>query len=123
MSTDDLEVARRFLDALAAAAKTGDRTALYPLLSPDIQWETPQRDLRGIDEMRDQLTWLSPPDKLDIEFDDPEVTDHGGGRIVSDIHEVYRVKGSGDFAYARDRRIDLTIRDGKIARYEMRVVG
>ena len=121
--SSDLDLARQFLDALAAAAKTGDRTVLYPLLSPDIQWETPQRELHGMDEMRDQLTWLSPPDKLDIAFDEPELTDHGGGRIVSDIHEVYRVKGSGDFAYARDRRIDLTIRDGKIARYEMRVVG
>jgi hypothetical protein len=33
------------------------------------------------------------------------------------------MKGTGDFAYARDRRVELTIRDGVIARYEMRVVG
>jgi hypothetical protein len=39
------------------------------------------------------------------------------------VHETYRVKGSGDFAFARDRRVELTIRDGSIARYEMRVVG
>src|SRR5262245_46500174 len=123
MSTDDLDLARQFLDALASAAKSGDRTPLYPFLSPDIQWETPQRELRGIDEVHKQLTWLSPPDKLDLDFGEPEITDHGGGLIVTEVHEIYRVKGSGDFAYARDRRIGLTVRDGKIARYEMRVVG
>ena len=62
-------------------------------------------------------------DNLDVELDEPELTDLGGGRIVSDVHETYRVKDTGDYAYACDRRIDLTIRDGKIARYEMRVVG
>jgi hypothetical protein len=50
-------------------------------------------------------------------------TDLGGVRIVTDVHETYRMSDTGDFAYARDRRIDLTIQDGKIARYEMRVVG
>jgi ketosteroid isomerase-like protein len=123
MSAEDLDLARHFLDALSAAARTGDRTALYPFLSPDIEWETPQRELRGIEEVHEQLTWLSPPDKLDLEFGEPEITDRGDGLIVTDVHETYRVKGSGDFAYARDRRIDLTIRDGKIARYGMRIVG
>ena len=32
------------------------------------------------------------------------------------------MKGTGDFAYASERQIDLTIRDGKVTRYEMRVV-
>jgi hypothetical protein len=60
-------------------------------------------------------------DNLDIEFGEPEISDLGGGRIVSNVHEIYRMKGTGDFAYARDRRIELTIRDRKVARYEMRV--
>jgi hypothetical protein len=30
------------------------------------------------------------------------------------------MKETGDFAYARDRRVELTIRGEKIARYEMR---
>jgi ketosteroid isomerase-like protein len=122
MSTDDLQLAKDFLEALAAAAETGDRSALYPFLAPDVEWRTPQRELRGVDAIHDQLTWLSPPDKLDIDFEEPELTDHGGGRIVSDVRQTYRIRGTGDFAYARARRIDLTIRDGKIARYEMRVV-
>ena len=62
-------------------------------------------------------------DDLDIEFEQAELRDHGYGRIVSEVHEVYRMKGTGDFAYARDRRIELTIRNRRIARYEMRIVG
>jgi hypothetical protein len=33
------------------------------------------------------------------------------------------VRSNGDFAYARDRRLELTIHDGVVARYEMRIVG
>ena len=123
MTADDVKLAKQFLDALSEAARTGDREPVYPLLAPDVEWVTPKRDLHGIDEARDQLTWIRPPDNLDVELDEPELTDLGGGRIVSDVHETYRVKETGDYAYACDRRIDLTIRDGKIARYEMRVVG
>ena len=82
-----------------------------------------KRELHGIAEIEDQLTWLSPPDKLDVKFGEPELSDLGGGRIISNIHEIYRMKDTGDFAYARDRQIELTIRDSKVARYEMRVVG
>ena len=123
MSADDLAVARLFLATLAEAVRTGDRDALYPLLAANIEWVTPKRDLSGIGEVRDQLNWIRTPETLDVEFGEEELTDLGDGRIVSDVHEVYRVKGTGDFAYARDRRIDLTIRDRTIARYEMRVVG
>jgi ketosteroid isomerase-like protein len=123
VSAGDLELARQFLDVLATAARTGDRDALYSLLAADVEWVTPKRDLRGVDDARDELTWIRPPDNLDVEFDEPSLTDLGDGHIVSDVHETYRVKGTGDYAYACDRRIELTIRDGKIARYEMRVVG
>jgi ketosteroid isomerase-like protein len=123
VSAGDLELARQFLAALAAAAKSGDRDALYAFLAPDVEWVTPQRELHGVEEARDQLSWIRPPDNLDIEFSEPELTDLGEGRIVADVHETYRMSGTGELAYARDRRIELTIRDGRIARYEMRVVG
>lgn len=123
MSADDLTVARRFLGVLATAADTGERDALYALLAPDVVWLTPMRGLLGIDEVRRRLEWLRPPGTLDVEFAEPKLTDLGDGHVVSEVHEVYRMKGTGDFAYHRDRRIDLTIRDGRIARYEMRVVG
>jgi ketosteroid isomerase-like protein len=123
VSADELELARRFLDALAAAAKSGDRDALYAFLARDVEWVTPQREVRGIDAARDELTWIRPPDNLDVEFSEPELTDLGDGRIVAEAQETYRMSGTGDFAYARDRWIELTIRAGRIARYEMRVVG
>ena len=123
MSAGDLELATRFLDALAGAAKSGDREALYAFLAPDVEWVTPQREVHGIDEARDELSWIRPPDNLEIAFSDPQLTDLGDGRIVAEVHETYRMSGTGDLAYARDRRLELTMRDGKIARYEMRVVG
>jgi len=123
VSAEDLTVAREFLDVLAAAVSTGERDAIYGLLAHDVVWLTPMRGLVGLDEVRTRLEWLRPPATLDVEFAEPELTDLGDGHIVSDVREVYRMKGSGDFAYHRDRRIDLTVRDGRIARYEMRVVG
>ena len=123
VSADDLQIAKDFLETLAAAAKTGERDALYPFLAPDVAWLTPQTDLHGIDEVREGLTCLTPKHRLDIEFEETGVTDLGEGRVVSDVHEIYSVKENGEFAYARDRRIELTIREGKIARYEMRIVG
>src|SRR5262245_37867648 len=122
MSASDLAVARQFLASLAIAAQTGELDDVYPLLAADVEWLTPQRDLRGVDEVRRQLSWLSPHQTLEIEFDE-KIDDLGDGRIVTDVHETYRVKETGTFAYERDRRIVLTIREGKVARYEMRFAG
>jgi ketosteroid isomerase-like protein len=123
VSADDLELARRFLTALEAAAVTGVREPVYPFLAPEVEWVMPKRTLSGIEEIRRDLIWGLPPEKLDIEFEVTEMTDLGGGRIESDVHEIYRMKGTGDLAYTRNRRIELTIRDGAIVRYEMRIVG
>jgi len=123
MSDDDLQVATTFLAELAEAAQTGDRDRLYPFLAADVVWLTPQRELDGIDAVRDGLTWIEPRPTLDVEYQEEKLTDLGDGRVVSNVHEVYRVKGTGDFAYERDRLIELTIRDRRVARYEMRVIG
>ena len=123
MSAPNLVCARRFLEALAAAAMTGNKSLIYPLLTQDVEWVTPMRSLNGIDQVQAELTWLSPHEKLDFDFEEVETTDRGDGRVVSNFRQIYRMKGTGDFAYARERRIDLTIRDGKIASYEMHVVG
>jgi ketosteroid isomerase-like protein len=123
VSAEDLVVAKEFLDAFAEAAKTGRHDGIFPLLASDVHWLTPKRELVGIDEVNDQLSWVRPPDHLDVDFDEPRLADLGGGRIVSEVHEIYRVSETGEYAYARDRRIELTIRDGKIAQYEMQVVG
>ena len=123
MPAEDMEVAGQFLAALEAAAQSGDREAVYPLLAPDVEWVTPKRILRGIDEIREELTWGSPPDKLDLEFEAGDWRDLGDGRVACDVHQVYRWKETGEVSYERDRRIEVTIRDGKISRYEMRIVG
>jgi ketosteroid isomerase-like protein len=123
MAADDVEIARQFRIALEAAAKSGDREAVYPFLAVDVEWVTPKRTLHGIDEVREELIWGSPPENLDLEFEEGEWLELGDGRVVSDVRQIYRVKGTSDFAYERNRQIELTIRDGKISRYEMRIVG
>ena len=123
MGADDLEIARRFRIALEEVAKGGDRDELYPFLAADVEWVTPKRTLSGIDELRDELIWASPPENLDVEFEEGEWVELGEGRVVLDVREVYRVKGTGDFAYERERQIELRIRDSQISRYEMRIVG
>ena len=123
MSDRDLELAREFLDALAVAAKTGEAEAVYPLLDPDVEWLTPQFALRSVGEVRKRMEWFSPRDQLEVEFGEPELTDLGSGRIVSDVKEVYRMKDTGDFAYTRERRIELTISEGVISRYELLFAG
>jgi len=122
MSADDLDCAKQFLEALAAAAKTGDRDGIYPFLAADIEWVTPQRELHTVEEIRDELTWLKPGTHLELDFEE-KTADLGGGRVVSEVHELFRLRETGELAYARDLRIDLTIREGKVARYEMRFAG
>jgi len=121
MSADDLELARRFLDALESATKTGEREAVFPFLAPDVVWVRPGRTLNGIEEIRELLTWGTPRDKLDVEFEEPTMRDLGDGHVVLDVREVYRMRDTNDFAYARDRQIDLMICEGSITRYEMRM--
>jgi len=123
MGADDLEIAGRFRIALEAAAKSGDREALYPFLAADVEWVTAKRTLRGIDEVREELIWGAPDENLELEFEEGEWVELDAGRFLLDVHQVYRVKATGDFAYERRRQIELTIRDGEVSRYEMRIVG
>lgn len=123
MSDRDLELAREFLGALAVAAKTGEAEAVYPLLAQDVEWLTPQFALSNVGEVRERMEWFSPREQLEVEFGEPELADLGNGRIASDVQEVYRMKDTGEFAYARQRRIELTIHEGVITRYEMRFTG
>jgi ketosteroid isomerase-like protein len=122
MSAEDVELAERFRQALEAAVRTGDLEAVFTLLSPDVEWVTPQRTLRGIEEVRQQLNWISPSEAFDYEFSEEDWVDHGDGRLVCRVHEIYRLKQSGEFAYERDRRVELATRAGRITRYEMRNV-
>jgi len=111
-----------FLAALSDAAKTGEFEDVYTFLAPDVHWLTPLRNLHGIGEVRNELAWFSPRENVAVEFDQ-QLTDLGGGRFVSEVHETYRSQRTGELAFSSDRRIELTLRDGKIARYEMHVGG
>jgi ketosteroid isomerase-like protein len=122
LSADERAIASKFRLALESAYRTGDREPVYALLAPDVEWVTPKRTLNGIDEVKEQLIWGDAPEKLDTELEDAEWEDLGDGRLGLELRHVYRLK-SGEFAYERRRRIELTIRDGMISRYEMRVVG
>ena len=123
MGTDIAEIATDFLTALEAAATTGERDPVYPFLAADVEWVTPQRSLVGLDAIREELTWGNPPDKLDLAFERGELVLLGGGRVASDLRQIYTLKTTGEFAYTRLRRVELTVRDGKVSRYEMRSVG
>jgi ketosteroid isomerase-like protein len=123
VTPDDLVIASRFLAGLEQAVGTGEREAVLELLAPDVEWITPQRTLRGIDEVRTWRVWGSSGESFDFEFGEGDWVDHGDGRVACDVRQVYRVKETGDFAYQRRRRIELTIHDGLISRYEVRSVG
>jgi len=125
MSAQDLAVARQFLEALASAATSGDHDGIYPLLASDVEWLTPLRTLSGIGEVRSQPSWpwIVPRTSFDIDFEERETVDLGNGRILADFREIYRTKDTGDFAYARERRIELRVRGEKISRYEMKFAG
>ena len=123
MGIDIAEIATDFLTALEAAATTGERDPVYPFLAPDVEWVTPQRSLIGLDAIREELTWGNPPDKLDLAFERGDLVLLGEGRVASDVRQIYTLKTTGEFAYTRLRRVELTVRDGKVSRYEMRSVG
>jgi|SRR5262252_2151407 len=123
MTGDELAIAHRFQQALEGAVQSGELDGVYRLLAQDVEWITPKRTLSGIDEVREQLTWISPAEAFDVEFTGEMWVDHGDGRLVGLAHETYRLKGTGETAYERDRQVELTIRDGTISRYELRNVG
>jgi ketosteroid isomerase-like protein len=123
MAADELTIAHRFQQALEGAVQSGDLDEVYPLLAHDVEWVTSKRTLSGIDEVREQLTWISPADQFAVEFTAETWVDHGDGRLVCRVHEIYRLENTGETAYERDRQVELTIEDGRISRYELRTVG
>jgi ketosteroid isomerase-like protein len=123
MAAEHVEIATRCLRAAGASLKTGDREQVYELLAQDVEWVVPMRTLHGIDEVREELIWGLPPENLDAEVELGEVEDLGEGCVGCNVREVYRWKQTGEFAHERRRRVEVMIRNGKISRWEMRVVG
>lgn len=121
MNTDDVEVVRRFRKAIA----DGDLEASEAVLSPDVEWVvSPAKTLRGIDAVRGFYAGKPSggPENLDVAADLGELEDLGGGRVSAVNHHVFRWKETGELAYERRARIDYTIRDGLIVRYEATIL-
>lgn len=118
MSAEDIEVADRLRAAIDAAFATGERERVYELFADDIEYTTPHRTLRGLSEVREKLKWGGEKENLDVEVEEGEWQDLGGGHVVSESRIVQRWKETGETAGVMRVRVDLRIRDGKIARYE-----
>ena len=123
VSANDLEVVRRWREALSAPEP--DRAALEALLAPDIEWVHPRGSASGRDNVLAMLErWSGPSEKehLDVEFDPGELEDLGNGRVSALNHQIFRWKETGELAYERHARIDYIVRDGEITRYEAAII-
>src|SRR5262249_17659966 len=118
----DAQIAERFRLALEEAVRTGELHGVYSLLADDVEWVTPQRTFRGLDDVKWELRWVSATETFDYEFRNDDWENHEAGVFVCRVHEVYRLKRTGEVGYERDRRVELQVRDGLVARYEMRIV-
>lgn len=114
-----MEIAKRFEATLDMAFETGDRELVYAFFADDIEYTTPHRTLRGLSEIREKLEWDSrEKENLDVELEQGEWQDVGGGHVVSESRMVQRWKETGEVAATMRINVDPRIRDGRITRYE-----
>jgi ketosteroid isomerase-like protein len=118
VATEDVAIAKQAL----AARDAGDREAVYALCAPDVEFVTPMRTLRGLDEIREKLEWsddggAGPLDHLDREVEVGDFAELGGGRVRREVRIVLRWKETGELANARTLFDEWTIRDGMIAQW------
>jgi len=122
VSVEDVEIVRRWREVLV----DDDTEAAAALLAPDLEWVVVSGEsLRGIDEVRKYYAGAGSggPETLDVEFDPGELEDLGDGHVSAVNHQIYRWKETGELAYERQARIEYTIRDGRIIRYEAKLLG
>ena len=67
-----------------------------------------QADPEGVKIL--DVRWGASPETFDYEFEEGGWTDDGQGQLECDVRQVYRLKETGDFAYERTRRVQLTLR-------------
>jgi hypothetical protein len=92
MGAVELETANQFWTVFEAAAKTGEREAVYPFLAAHVEWVAPARTLQGINQVKEDMIWGFPPEHLDLEFNVGDWADLADGRVARDVHEVFRMK-------------------------------
>ena len=120
MPASDLDTAQQFQSAVEAALRTGDFGPVAAFLAPDVECVTPQHSLSGPEAMIEELSRARPAGRLDVELESGDWKRRGDGRYSRDITALFRSQETGELSYSRDRSFELTIRDGKVSRYEMR---
>ena len=123
MPATDLDTAQQFQSAVEVALNTGDFGQVASLLAPDVECVTPQHSVHGVEAMVEELSRARPTERFGIEFESGEWKRRGDGRYSREIRALVRRKETGELSYSRDRSFELTIRAGKISRYEMRFDG
>jgi uncharacterized protein DUF4440 len=123
MPATDLETAQQFQSAVEAALNTGDFGQVVSLLAPDVECVTPQHSVYGVEAMVEELSRARPAERFDVEFESGDWKRRGDGRYSREICALVRWKETGELSYSRDRSFELTIRAGKVSRYEMRFDG
>jgi ketosteroid isomerase-like protein len=124
VDSDAMDVVNRW------RAANFEREAVEDVLSQDVEWVVPQgggvTTLHGIDAVLDWYAGggAAPDDRPDAETFDVaeergELEDFGEGRVGSLNRLTYTQKETGEVAEVRSARLVYTVRDGKIARYEL----
>jgi hypothetical protein len=120
VSDADLETAQQFQSAVEVAFNTGDFGQVVPLLAPDVECVMPQHTVYGVEALVEELSRARPTERFDVEFESGDWKRHGDGRYFRKIQLLVRQKETGELSFSRDRSFELTIRAGKVSRYEMR---
>ena len=112
MGSSNVELVHRFRHA--------DVREFDSLLNPDVEWVLPKRTLHGIEEVREYYapTDSAGYDHLDVTEERGELEDLGDGRVAATNRYIFRWKESGEISHESSARLEYTIRDGKIVRYE-----
>jgi ketosteroid isomerase-like protein len=112
-------------------ASNFERPVVEDVLAENVEWVVPRRGgamtLTGIDAV---LEWYASggvadegesenAESLDVSEERGELEDFGEGRVGSVNRLTYTSKETGEVAYVRTARLIYTVRDGKIARYEL----
>lgn len=102
---------------------TGDFAAVVALAAPDVEVVTPLHSLQGVDALTEELSRARPADRTEVEFASGDWKLLRNGRYFLEVRVLFKSKETGELSYSRDRSFELTIQDGKVSRYEMRLAG
>jgi len=128
VSGEALEVVNRWRSA------NFEREAVEDVLAEDVEWVVPQgggvTTLRGIDAVLDWYAsggaadegaaeGLGGPESVDVSEERGDLEEFGEGRVGSLNRLIYTRKGSDEVVEVKAARLVYTVREGKIARYEL----